>query len=57
MVAAGSAPRVLLGGLRFGEQILERARRMAVGTGTRIVPLWTTDEGGLDLAVERDSDG
>jgi hypothetical protein len=57
MVASSGAPRVVLGGLRFGEQLLEPARRMAVGTGTRIVPLWTTDEGGLDLVVERDADG
>jgi hypothetical protein len=57
MVATGGAPRVVLGGLRFGEQLLEPARRMAAGRRVRIVPLWTTDEAGLDLAIERDVDG
>jgi hypothetical protein len=57
MVAMGGSPRVVLVGLRFSEQLIEPARRMVVGKHVRIVALWTTDEGGLDIAVERDSDG
>jgi hypothetical protein len=53
MVASGASRRVVLAGLRFGESLLRPARRMALGTGTRIVPLWNTDESGGDLAVER----
>jgi hypothetical protein len=54
MVAAGGSARIVLGGLHFGDQLLEPARRMAAGTGVRIVPLWTADEAGLGIAVERD---
>lgn len=57
MVARGGSPRVVLGGLRYSEQLLEPARRMASGTPVRIVALWTADEQGLDIAVERDADG
>ena len=56
LVAAGGAPRVLLGGLNFGEQLLEPARRMAEGTGARIVPSFTADKSGVTLTVERDVD-
>ena len=53
MVAAGGAPRVTVGGLRLGDQILDAARDMARQAGVRIVPRWTTDESGVDIAVER----
>jgi hypothetical protein len=53
MVESGGAPRILLGSLRFGEQLIEPARRLALGTHVRIVPLWTTDEAGAGIAVER----
>ncbi len=53
MVASGGSPRVSIGGLAFGEELIEPARRMARGTGVRIVPLWTTDEHSVGLAVER----
>ena len=56
MVAAGGAPRVVLAGLRFGEQLLAPARAMAGEAGVRIVPLWTADDAGADLAVERIDD-
>jgi hypothetical protein len=54
MVAAGQATRVVLGGLRFGEQLVAPAREMAAGTGVRVVPLWRADDSGADLAVERE---
>lgn len=56
MVASGGATRVSLGGLRFGEQLIEPARRMALASGVRIVPLWMPDDAGADLAVERIAD-
>jgi hypothetical protein len=57
MVASGAAPRVSLGSLRFGEQLIKPARRMALEAGVRIVPLWTSADGGTGLAVERLADG
>lgn len=56
MVASGGSRRVSLGGLRFGEQLLEPARRLALEARVRVVPLWTTDEGGAGLAIERQDD-
>jgi hypothetical protein len=53
MVASGGAPRVTLAGLRFGEQLLSRAQRLAAAAGVRVVPLYSTDEAGADLMVER----
>jgi hypothetical protein len=53
MVASGGSPRVSIGGLAFGEELIEVARRMARGMDIRIVPLWTTDEHSVGLAVER----
>ena len=57
IVASGATARVVLGGLRFGDQLIEPARRLADGTGAHVVPLWTTDEGGVDIAIERDGEG
>ncbi len=56
MVASGGAPRVSLGGLQFGEQLIETARALALEAGVRIVPIWTSDEGGADMRVERIAD-
>jgi hypothetical protein len=56
MVAGGGAPRVTVGGLRFGEALLVPARRLAAEAGVRIVPLWMPDEAGADIAVERIAD-
>ena len=52
MVAAGAAPRVTVAGIRFGDNILDRAREWAAEAGVRIEPLWRTDELGVDIAVE-----
>lgn len=57
MVAGGASPRVTVAGLRFGDRLVESARRMATPSGVAVVPLWTTDEGGADIALERPSDG
>jgi hypothetical protein len=53
MVASGGSPRVSLGGLQFGEQLIETARALALQAGVRIVPIWSSDECGADLRVER----
>jgi hypothetical protein len=53
MVASGAAPRVSLGSLRFGDQLLEPARQLAIPAGVRVVPLWTSADAGTGLAVER----
>ncbi len=53
LVAEGSSPRVVLGGLRFAEAILPQARAYAAEAGVRVVPLWLADDAGSDLAIER----
>ncbi len=56
MVAGGGAPRVVVGGLRFGEALLATARGLATEVGVRLVPLWMPDDAGADIAVERITD-
>ena len=56
MVASGRSRRVVVAGIHFGDQLIEPAREMATAAGVRLVPLWTTDEAGLDIAIERISD-
>jgi hypothetical protein len=56
LVAGGSSSRVVLGGLRFAEEILPQARAFAAEAGVRIVPLWMADDAGTDLAIERMDD-
>ena len=56
MVASGGAPSVLLASLRFGEELLEAARRLGAVSGVRIVPLWSGDEAGASLSIERMTD-
>ena len=53
MVASGGAPRVVVGGLQFGEALLEPARELASAAGVRVVPLWMPDDTGADIAIER----
>jgi hypothetical protein len=53
MVASGRAPSVTLAGIRFGDQILARARREADASGVTIRELFAADESGVDLRVER----
>ena len=57
MVAGGGSPRVVLGGLRFGEALLASARILAAEAGVRLVPLWMPDDAGADIAIERITDG
>lgn len=53
MVASGGSRRVVVGGLHFGEALLDPARTMASQAGVRLVPLWMPDDAGVDIAVER----
>jgi hypothetical protein len=57
MVAGGGSPRVVVGGLHFGEALLEPSQILAAEAGLRIVPLWMPDDAGADIAVERIGDG
>lgn len=52
LVAAGSAPRVTLAGLRFGEALLPQAERLTRGRGVRVRPLWPMGDGPVDLVIE-----
>ena len=53
MVASGEATSVRLGGLRFGEHLLEQAVLHGRVVGVRVSALWTsTDEGPVGLLVE-----
>ena len=53
LVAGGSSPRAVVGGLRFAEALLGRARTFAAEAGVRVVPLWLADDAGADIAIER----
>lgn len=53
LVASGGAPRVVLAGLHFAEPLLQSARDLALGSGVRVVPLWTASERAADLAIEK----
>jgi hypothetical protein len=52
LVATGGSRRVVVAGLQLGDSLLATAERMAGDAGVRLVPLWTADESGLDIAVE-----
>jgi hypothetical protein len=53
MVASGGSRRVVVAGLSLSDALIEPAQRMALEAGVRIVPLWSADESGADIAVER----
>jgi len=55
VVSSGAALRVTLANLRFGEELLDRARVLAEDAGLSLVPMWRAGEG-ADLAIERPSD-
>ncbi len=57
LVARGSAPRVTLANLRFGEALRERLAPRAAAVGVRLRPIWPADaDSPIDLVVERDVD-
>lgn len=53
LVESGASRRVVVAGIRFGDTLLDPARRLALESGVRIEPLWSADEACTDLAVER----
>jgi hypothetical protein len=53
LVASGSATRITLTGLRFGEAVTSRFQADAGAKGIRIEPLPWPDDAGCDLVVER----
>lgn len=52
-VASGRFPTVTVAGLRFGDELLARARARAELRGVVVRPLFHTGEHGSDLVVER----
>ncbi len=53
LVASGGAPRTVVAGLQLSDALLAPARLMATEAGVTLVPLWRTDDSGLDFAIER----
>jgi hypothetical protein len=52
MVATGHAVRMQLGGLAFGDALLDHARRVGEQRRVRVTPHWGVGEEGLALAFE-----
>jgi hypothetical protein len=52
LVSSGGSPRVTVAGIQFAEEVLEAAGPFALAQRVRLVPLWTDDERGADIAVE-----
>lgn len=52
MVAVHGSPRVTVAGLRLGEALLDDARRLALESGVRVVPIRTGDDAGVDIRIE-----
>ena len=52
LVASGASPRVVLAGIRYGQQIADAAQRRALEAGVRIKRLPQSDGMRIDLVVE-----
>lgn len=52
LVASGGAQRVVIAGLRFGEDVIDPARRGALEAGLRVRALGRSGGEGIDLAIE-----
>jgi hypothetical protein len=52
MVALGASSRVVIAGIRFGDEILDSARRLALQSGVRVNTIRATEGSGADLVVE-----
>jgi len=53
LVASGSASRVTLAGLRFGEQVARRFSAEALASGIVLEPIPWPEDAGCDLIVRR----
>lgn len=51
LVASGTASRITLSGLKFGEEVAKRFRADARSKGVRIDPIPFPDDAGCDLIV------
>ena len=52
MVASGAAPRIVIAGILYGEDILEPARRLGLASGVRVNPLRQPQKEAADLVIE-----
>lgn len=52
LVSTGGAPRVTVAGLHYPEQVIDASAALATACRVRLIPLWTDDEHGADVAVE-----
>ncbi len=52
MVAGGHASRMQLGGLAYGDALLDHARRVGAARHVRVTPRWGVGEEGLGLVFE-----
>jgi len=52
LVASGASPRVVIAGIRYGDAILESARRLGLDSGVRVNPIRDPQRHGADLVVE-----
>ena len=52
MVAGGGSLRVVVGSLRFADQILPRAQTLANRVGLQATPQWTLDKHQHAIAIE-----
>jgi hypothetical protein len=53
LVASGSASRITLSGLKFGEQVAARFRPEATARGIVLEPILWPEDAGCDLIVRR----
>ena len=53
LVASGSASRITLTGMRFGEQVARRFHAEAAAKGVRLEPIPWPEDAGCDLIVRR----
>lgn len=52
MVATGRAARMQLGGLAFGDALLDHARQVGAARNVQVTPRWGVGEEGLALIFE-----
>jgi len=52
LVASGGARRVVIAGLRFGDDVVDPARIAAIEAGLRIRSLSRASGSGIDLSIE-----
>ncbi len=53
LVARGTASRVAVSGLAFGEQLLALLSDEAGAVGVELVPSWWPDDAGCDITAQR----